>query len=189
MPQTLLSIFPNPDDLLSLGAEELGGVLLEVARGMQSEMFSIGGLHTQLFPSTPGGYQDIFRRPVRIAIAEAVSWLFSQGLVISDPDQNPSYLRLTRRAQNLRTRADVEAFRNGHILPVELLPLNLAEKVWPLFLRGDHDVAVFQAFKEVEVAVRKASNAKGAGYPDDLVGVTLMRKAFQPETGLLTDAS
>jgi len=73
------------------------------------------------------------------------------------------------------------------MLPVNLLQPILAEKVWPQFLRGDHDIAVFQAFKEVEVAVRKAANGKGAGYPDDLVGVPLMRKAFKPENGPLSD--
>ena len=36
--------------------------------------------------------------------------------------------------------------------------------------RGDYDAAVFQAFKEVEVGVRNAANAKGAGYPDSDVG-------------------
>lgn len=56
-------------------------------------------------------------------------------------------------------------------------------------MRGDHDVAVFQAFKEVEVAVRSTANKKGANYPDDLVGVTLMRKAFHPDSGPLTDKS
>jgi hypothetical protein len=39
------------------------------------------------------------------------------------------------------------------------------------------------------VAVRKAANGKGAGYPDDLVGTTLMRRAFHPESGPLTDMS
>jgi hypothetical protein len=61
--------------------------------------------------------------------------------------------------------------------------------VWPLFLRGDHDVAVFQAFKEVEVSVRRAANDKGAGFPDDLIGMTLMRRAFHPDTGPLRDAT
>jgi hypothetical protein len=75
------------------------------------------------------------------------------------------------------------------MLPVELLPAVLIEKVWPLFLRGDHDVAVFQAFKEVEVFTRKAANAKGAGFPDDLVGVALMRKAFHPVNGPLRDVA
>jgi uncharacterized protein (TIGR02391 family) len=49
-----------------------------------------------------------------------------------------------------------------------------------MFLRGDYDVAVFQAFKEVEVAVRKAGK-----YDDELIGTKLMRKAFDPEVGPL----
>jgi hypothetical protein len=44
---------------------------------------------------------------------------------------------------------------------------------------------VYQAFKEVEVAVRKAANSKGAGYQDDLAGTTLMRRAFLRDTGPL----
>jgi uncharacterized protein (TIGR02391 family) len=87
----------------------------------------------------------------------------------------------------MRGRADVEAYRKGRILPVGLLQPALAEKVWPQFLRGDHDVAVFQAFKEVEVAVRKAANAKGGAYANDVVGTTLMRLAFNPNSGELRD--
>jgi hypothetical protein len=80
----------------------------------------------------------------------------------------------------LRGKADVEAYRKGRILPVELLESVLADKVQPQFLRGDYDVAVFQAFKEVEVATRKA-----ARLGDDVLGVNVMRKAFHPETGPL----
>src|SRR5262249_1172315 len=50
------------------------------------------------------------------------------------------------------------------------------------FLRGDYDTAVFQAFKEVEVAVRVAGN-----FADTDIGVDLMRKAFHKATGPLTD--
>jgi hypothetical protein len=190
MTQSLLSIFPDPDDLLGLDAEELGGVLLEVIPEVsQNEMFTIDSLDSPLFPQIGGGYPYGIRQRVRTAIAEALSWLTSQGLVIRDPDQAAAWHRLTKRARSLRTRADVEAYRRGRMLPVELLPTILLEKVWPLFHRGDHDVAVFQAFKEVEVAVRRAANAKGAGYADDVVGVTLMRKAFHNETGPLADKS
>jgi uncharacterized protein (TIGR02391 family) len=80
----------------------------------------------------------------------------------------------------------VAAFKASHVLPADLLHPALA-RVRPQFLRGDYDVAVFQAFKIVEVQVRQAANAKGAGYPDDLVGVPLMRKAFHTDTGPLTD--
>lgn len=46
MTHTLLSIFPNPDDLLSLGAEELGGVLLEIVPGVMQMKCSASGLFT-----------------------------------------------------------------------------------------------------------------------------------------------
>ncbi len=49
-------------------------------------------------------------------------------------------------------------------------------------MRGEFDVAVLQAMKAVEVSVRDAS-----GLPNELVGVKLMRKAFDPKDGPLTD--
>jgi hypothetical protein len=52
------------------------------------------------------------------------------------------------RAKLLPTRADVLAFRKGQILPVEFLQTTLAEKVWPQFLRGDHEVGVFQVSRK-----------------------------------------
>jgi hypothetical protein len=190
--ETLHSIFPKSEDLVALEPEDLAGVLLEVVPGvMQNGRFAISHLVDPLFPPTIGEtYPYGVHRPVELAIAEAVSWLVSQGLLVIDPSQQIGRLyALTRRAATLRNRADVEAYRKGRMLPVELLQPTLAEKVWPQFLRGDHDVAVFQAFKEVEVAVRKAANGKNAGYPDDVLGVALMRKAFHPDTGPLTDMS
>jgi uncharacterized protein (TIGR02391 family) len=61
------------------------------------------------------------------------------------------------------------------------------QKVVPLFRSGDYDTAVFQAFKQVEVAVREAANAKGGKYTDNDLGADLMRRAFHPQTGQLTD--
>jgi hypothetical protein len=49
-------------------------------------------------------------------------------------------------------------------------------------MSGDYDTAVFCAFKEVEVAVRRVS-----GLPPTKIGVDLMRDAFKPTSGLLTD--
>jgi uncharacterized protein (TIGR02391 family) len=49
-------------------------------------------------------------------------------------------------------------------------------------MRNEFDVAVFQATKAVEVAVREAS-----GLPNDLLGMKLMRKAVDPKDGPLTD--
>jgi uncharacterized protein (TIGR02391 family) len=49
-------------------------------------------------------------------------------------------------------------------------------------MRGEYDVAVFQAMKKVEVAVREAANLAKID-----IGVPLMRKAFHVDDGPLTD--
>jgi len=59
------------------------------------------------------------------------------------------------------------------LLPKRQLHPLIPGKVYPAFLRGDYDVAVFLAFREVEIAVRQAG-----GFPQDLVGEKLMRAAF-----------
>jgi uncharacterized protein (TIGR02391 family) len=64
-----------------------------------------------------------------------------------------------------------------------LLHAKLAEKVRPMFMRGDYDVAVFQAFKEVEVSVRGAAKLSNSD-----IGRKLVQMAFNPESGPLTDA-
>ncbi|HEX8532807.1 MAG TPA: TIGR02391 family protein [Allosphingosinicella sp.] len=115
-----------------------------------------------------------------MAVAEAMGWLTSQGLIMRDPDQSGTFYVLTRRAQTLKSRADVEAFVKGNALPIQLLQPQLAEKVHHLFVRGDHDVAVFQAFKSVEVAVRTACR-----YDNTVIGKRLVIRAFNPDDGPL----
>jgi uncharacterized protein (TIGR02391 family) len=181
----LLSIFPEPKDLLALMPEELAGVLVETIPSVsQSAGFVMANFIDKLFPIGGAGYPPGVRGDVEIAIAEAMSWLETQGIIVRNPGQPADWYLLTRRGRELRSRADLEAFRRGRALPLDLLQKPLADKVYHLFLRGDHDTAVFQAFKEVEVAVRKA-----AKYPDGLLGRDLMQKAFHPETGPLRDTS
>jgi uncharacterized protein (TIGR02391 family) len=74
----------------------------------------------------------------------------------------------------LQTRADFDAYRKAGLLPRGQLHALIAARVYPAFLRGEYDTAVFQAFREVEIAVRDAGR-----FPADLVGVELMRQAFR----------
>ena len=181
----LIDIFPTPNDLLHLEPEELGGVLIEVIPAIsQNQMFGVQDFLAQFYQIQGNGYPPFSKSPVSLAIAEALSWLLVQGIIVEDPSQHAVWYRLTRRGSSLKTRVDVEAFRKGRALPIELLQPELASKVHHLFLRGDHDVAVFQAFKEVEVAVRKAGH-----YSDGLVGRDLMQKAFHPDDGPLRNSS
>lgn len=189
--QTLLTVFPKAEDLLATPAEDLGAILIELIPPiMQNGLFNPSALIAQLYQAVGPSYPPGTHRAVIRVLTEAIAWLVNVGLLAPDMEQpGPGFFILTRRAQALTTRADVEAYRQGRMLPEDLLTPLFREKVLPLFRRGDHDIAVFQAFKEVEVAVRKTANRKGAGYLDSEIGVTLMRKAFHPDTGPLGDQS
>jgi uncharacterized protein (TIGR02391 family) len=114
---------------------------------------------------------------------EAWSWLEREGMIAYDPNGvGGDWVFVTRRGARMRTADDLKAYRLAEKLPRQLLHPAIAAKVVGPFIRGDYDVAVFQAFKEVEVAVR----AKGK-LADTDVGVKLMRKAFDPNTGPLRD--
>ena len=180
---SLFAVFPAIADLLSLEPEDLAAILVEVIPGVSQEAgFTLGGLMASLYPPQGGAYPPGSHNQVAVALGEALAWLVTEGLVIRNPTQPADWYLLTRRGRALKSRGEVEAFKKGRVLPIELLQPFLAQKVRPLFLRGDCDTAVFQAFKEVEMSVRTIG-----GYPDDLVGVALMREAFHSERGKLTD--
>ena len=63
----------------------------------------------------------------------------------------------------------------------ELHPM-IPQNVWLSFSHGAYGSAVFEAFKQVEIAVREAGNYTEADH-----GVPLMRKAFHQDNGNLTD--
>ncbi len=69
------------------------------------------------------------------------------------------------------------------LVPSVLFHPLIIKKAYPALRREEFDTAVLCAFKAVEVRVRKLS-----GSPADLVGASLMRKAFDVEHGPLTDS-
>jgi uncharacterized protein (TIGR02391 family) len=106
---------------------------------------------------------------------EAWSWLVAEGFLVRHPSQPGGWFFLSRRAQRLKSRADFAEYRKANLLPKAHLHPLIATKVYPAFLRGEYDTAVFQVFREVEVSVRTAG-----GFPAELVGRELMRDAFRP---------
>ena len=188
MENNLLDVFPNVDDLLALSAEDLAGILIEIIPDyLQNGIFNLEYLKSSIYKPFGPSYPATSQRQVTLALAEALSWLTVQGLLILDPNQPTGWYALTRRTLNMKNRTDVASYSKSRMLPDNLLPTLFVKKVTPLFRRGDHDIAVFQAFKELEVAVRNAANRFGANYPDDLVGTKLMRAAFHHENGPLSD--
>lgn len=190
----LSALVPNVNDLLALEAEEVAGVLLEhfnsydgtdsgggaVQHGKINQYNFFNALnHAREY----GGRQD----EVNKVLMEGWSWLQAQGLLIRDENANVNSFFLSRRAKKLKTRSALASYRKAALLPKDQLHPLIASKVYPAFLRGEYDTAVFQAFREIEVAVRSAGN-----FPPELIGRKLVREAFRPEdaagkTGPLTD--
>ena len=192
MPTSIATLVPSADDLLALEVEELAGVLLvhlnsydhAVNQGLLSPHNILRTL--EQYPDFPGRQSEVNR-----ALMEAWNWLEGEGFLVREPSQPAGWFFLSRRARRMNTRDDFARYRKASLLPRGQLHPLIASRVYPAFLRGEYDTAVFQAFREIEVAVRKAGN-----FPDDLVGVDLMREAFRPVNpnsagapGPLTDAS
>ncbi len=166
---------PTSKLVLELEPEELASYLLDHLRGNDSH------LHLEnVFGSR--GIQAHYDNNSRVehALREAWAWLVNEGLLVQR-NSNGWYF-ISRRAETLLSKQDFEAFRRSGILPKDSLHPLIAEKVWPSFLRGDYETAVFQAFKEIEVAVRT-----GGDFANTDFGTALMNQAFNVNTGPLTD--
>jgi uncharacterized protein (TIGR02391 family) len=181
MTHSLKSAINDPDTLLSLAPEELAGVLLFVLKGRQGPHHA-GNFIKELFSPGQESYPHNYKKDIGRAIMEAWTWMISQGLLAPDPRvMGGSSMFVTRRGEQIEDQDAFDAFRQSSLLPRSLLHHMVANRPWLNFTRGDYDTAVFQAFKEVEVAVRAAG-----AYDNQEIGVVLMRKAFHPKTGPLS---
>jgi uncharacterized protein (TIGR02391 family) len=117
------------------------------------------------------------------ALSEGWTWLVSEGFLARKPDDSShAWYFVTRKGKSLKTRQDVSAYRRASTFPRQMLHPLIAAKSEPPFIRGEYEASVFQAFKEVEVAVRAAGE-----YAEGLYGTRLMWKAFDASHGPLTD--
>ncbi len=175
---------PNAEHLLALEPEELAGVLLEHLNSLDEHSqqqlcrknFFLKGL------SPADAYPEQYRDRINRALTEAWFWLEREVLIAPRPDHDAEWVFITRRGKALARRQQFDSYRNAALLPKNLLHPLIVQKVYPAFLRGEYDTAIFQAFREVEVAVRQAG-----GYSAGDVGTPLMRAAFNVPHGPLTD--
>ena len=176
---SVYSILPSHEDLLELEPEELAGVLLE-ALG-ENQNITLGSMTQKHFVRE---YPEQHHDKILKALMEAWNWLEREGFVALLPGLHTgsAHFFVTRRGLQVKDAVGLEVYRKGNLLSKRQLHPVIAQKVLPLFLRGDYDTAIFQAFKEVEVVVRDAG-----GYAKTDYGVPLIRKAFHTSSGNLTD--
>lgn len=182
MAQQLWEIVPDSDTLLALQPEELAGALLEVLNSRSDKQFHLANFCGELFYQAHDAKYPIQRQgSINEAISAAWGWLVREVLLASVPDAGShAWHLITRRGRALESKQDFAAYRTASKLPRDLLHPKLREDAWLSFIRGKFDTAVFEAFREVEVAVRLAGRFR----PED-IGVPLMRKAFHPDLGPL----
>jgi uncharacterized protein (TIGR02391 family) len=183
MTKPLKSMLPDAASVLALEPEELGGVLLEHFNSMTAqEQFQLNR-HNFLMSAEVLAYgRDPLDR-LACAFAEGWAWLERECLVALKPNAGGSYgYFVTRRGRKLIDRNASEAYRRASMLPRSLLHPRIESRVYPSFLRGAYDTAVFEALREVEVAVRGA-----AGFGPEKYGEIMMREAFNPANGPLAD--
>jgi len=172
-------IFPPIETALDMEPEELAPFVLK-------HLKKIGNINRNNYTSDKSvGIREYAREHLeefQKRLIEAFIWLEREMFIAPKPGTMGEWRFITRRGEKVLQDEDFTAYVKGSLLPSETLHPILARKVKPLFLRGDYDTAIFQAFKAVEVQVRK----KGR-YANSDIGVSLMRKAFHPKTGSLTN--
>jgi len=177
------TIIADAEALLSLEPEELAGPVLEYLNGPDGRQalnrynFGLGHIVAE--------YPREHRAAISRALLEAWMWLESEGFLCPKPGDAGEWYIISRRGERVANAQNLEAYRQYSILPKRALHPVIADRASAAFLRGEYDTAFFQAFREVEIAVR----AKGNFAPTDL-GIDLMRKAFKANPpGPLTDTT
>lgn len=180
------NLLPGPEQVLALEPEQIAPMLLKFLSTSDGSGYLnlytliLEGNIDRLFGQS---FEPQQREQLAEQLALAWNWLMMQGLIIRKSGDTTGWHRLTRRGQQLAQSENIrQEFGQTKMLPRRLLHPTVDSAVWPDFVRGDYDSAVFKAFKEVEVAVRTA-----ADLADSDIGVPLMRKAFDEATGPLTD--
>jgi uncharacterized protein (TIGR02391 family) len=187
------SLVATPADFLALEVEELAGILLLHLSGYEgvnaNTVYQHGGIsHHNFFNGLKNtlaneyGNDAPFDR-LEQALMEAWAWLQSAGLLVEKASSHGGWFFISRRGQQIVSREDFSAYRNAGMLPKAQLHALLTSRIYPAFMRGDYETAIFQSLREVEIAVRTAGK-----FPQDLVGDKLMRAAFAPGKGPLVDA-
>ncbi|MCW6529728.1 TIGR02391 family protein [Sphingomonas sp. MMSM20] len=176
-------LLPNPEDILALDVEEVAGALLRAFHLSGQSQFSRHNMMLALTQGAHGVYPQLDARRLAPVLAEAWAWLERECLLIHKPT-DPHWQVLSRRAQSITTPVAFEVYRGASAFPRALLHPRIDREAWPSFSRGRFDTAIFEAFREVEIAVRDA-----AGFAQGEHGVPMIRRAFHKDTGPLTDPS
>lgn len=179
---TIKDIYPPIEIAMELEPEELAPfVLKDLTDRKRLNRHNFTLVNSPDFIEYAGNYREEFSK----RLMEAWIWLEKEMFIAPMPGGGGTdEFFITRKGKKILDEQNFESYKKVSLLPSENLDPILVRKVKPLFIRGDYDTAIFQAFKEVEIRVRDK-----AGYTENEIGVALMRKAFKPDSGPLANQS
>jgi uncharacterized protein (TIGR02391 family) len=177
--------YPPVETVLEMEPEELAPFVLRHLNEAGRQTLNMHNFSTGTSPDFVKWAGEDHRQRDEIMQRLIVAWRWlERELFIAPQPGNVDWAFITPRGKAVLESEDFEDYRQERFLPSEGLDPVLVRKVKQAFIRGDYDTSVFQAFKEVEVRVRKK-----AGLSNNDYGVDLMTKAFGPPAGPLVDKS
>jgi|HubBroStandDraft_6_1064221.scaffolds.fasta_scaffold511824_1 uncharacterized protein (TIGR02391 family) len=197
------TFYPTADQLLAADRDQLAETVLRHLKTYEGggTVHQYGGYNPDYYvrvmegtanglgslPIAPeyGDQQSLVSRRIR----EALHRLEMQGHLMRNPEQpGPDWFVITSEGEQFLNTSDgkkkLPPLAITQMLPKDVLHPKISGGAFSAFMRGEFDVAAFQAMKAVEVLVREA-----AGFGNNLVGVPLMHEAFSRDKGPLTDLS
>jgi len=193
--ETLYSVFPNPDDLLRLRPEDLAPILLRLAlKQLQPSGFWPDAVAQGSVVDGREGRDYPFHKKQAVAehVSRAWNWCERSGLIEPSSGMNgqTGWKVFTETGDAVaRGIKDLAQVRAAAEFPKELLHPTIREKGWRAIVNsavaGESDElpdVVRSAFAALEEAVRTAGK-----FTREDIGVDLMRRAFNAETGPLRD--
>jgi len=130
-----------------------------------------------------GSYQPIRFTRVKYKASDATYIdirMFQRGY----DDEGDNVYYPTKKGFHFPENEFEKVVERWRITPSVHIHPNVMGKSFELLSMRQFDSAVLQAFKCIEIAIREK-----CGFSDEDYGVSLIRKAFKPQTGSLTDYS
>jgi uncharacterized protein (TIGR02391 family) len=161
------------DEVLNMPVDQLGLLIL-------SDLLKTNewNEYNYLLAAEHAGY----RGEAGLAVTEAMAWLRARALIARTPRQtSDAAISITRTGRRVVEEGPT-SFRASERLQGGIHQ-RIEREARPQFLIGKYELGVFASMKAIEVRVRQIGE-----FPENLIGVDLMNKAFGP-AGKLTDPS
>jgi len=132
--------------------------------------------------ANPGGYQPVRFTRVKYKASPTAHIDIRQYQRGYDEEEGEDKFFPTKKGFRFPEREFKRVVKEYALMPETYVHPLIVKRCFALLNDGQFESAVLQAFKSIETNIRNKIKA-----PSELVGIKLIRKAFNPDNGPLTD--